>query len=113
MMRCKKCNQTTVRVINKRELTELSKKNYAGPLVAGTTVVGATILKEGGPSLLGGAAKVVKAAAKSPKGALITAAATLGIYAAKKGVDYLISKRQAGDKSYAYCGSCGHYEVMP
>jgi hypothetical protein len=113
MMRCKKCNQTTVRVISKRELTKLSKKHYAGPIAAASAVAGAAIAKEAGPTLMGGFIRAAKTATKGPKEILITGAAGLALFAAKKGVDYLIAKRQAGDKSYAYCSSCGHYEVMP
>ncbi|AOA05357.1 hypothetical protein GYM96_19840 [Pseudomonas fragi] len=109
MMLCKKCNQVTARVITKRDLSKLSKSNYIGPAVAAATVLAA---KTGGSGIASVAANAAKAATKGPKELLITAGITLALSAAGVGVKYLFSKRTAGDKTYAYCAKCGHYEPM-
>ncbi len=117
MMLCKKCGQVTARVVTKRELGGLSKRHYAGPAVAtAATAVAATVVKTAGSGAVGllanGAKEAAKAATKGPKELLIAAGITAGVAAVGAGVKYLLSKREAGNKSYAYCASCGHYEAM-
>lgn len=111
-MLCKKCNKVTARVITKRELSKLSKNNYAGPAVAAATTVAAVAAKTGGAGITSVAANVARAATKGPKELLIAAGITLALGAATAGAKYLFSKREAGDKTYAYCAKCGHYEPM-
>ena len=112
MMLCKKCNQITARVITKRELSKLSKLHYGGPAAAAAAAVVVVAAKTGGTGIASVAAHIARAATKGPKELLIAAGITLAAGAAASGVKYLFSKREAGDKTYAYCAKCGHYELM-
>lgn len=111
-MLCKKCNRVTARVTTKRELAKLSEKNYAGPAVAAVAAVAATAAKTGGSGVTGIIAHAARAATKGPKELLITAGITAAIGVVAAGTKYLFSKREAGDKAYAYCANCGYYEPM-
>ncbi|KTB58665.1 hypothetical protein AO066_02005 [Pseudomonas fluorescens] len=112
MLLCKKCSQVTARVITKRELSKLSEKNYVGPAVATAATVVAAASKAGGPGLAGKLAHAAKAATKGPKELLITAGITAALGLVSAGTKYYFSKREGGDKTYAYCANCGHYEPM-
>lgn len=112
MMLCKKCSQVTARVITKRELSKLSKNNYSGAVVATAAAVATVAAKTGGSGITSAVRYAAKAATKGPKELLIAAGITAALGAVSAGVKYLYSKREAGDKSYVYCASCGHYEPM-
>lgn len=119
MMRCKSCNHITARMVTKRELKELSKKHYKGPLAAAAAVVATAAAKTVGSNasaVVGLAAKGVvhaaKAATKGPKEMLVSAGIAAAVTASGYAVKHFFDKRAAGDKTYAYCARCGHYEPM-
>ena len=111
MIRCSQCKTTNARIITGSELTKLSKKLYAGAVVAAAATVAksATTSASGAAGLI---AKVSKAASKAPGGPLTK----LGMIAAGAVITGLvklgIEQWSNGNAKYVYCANCGHQEPL-
>lgn len=116
MMRCKKCDQASARVVTKRELRKLSKTVFSGPLIATAAKVASATAPLAaaatGPVAVGLLATAVKGATKGPKELLIGAGITAAVTTIGIAVKHGFSKLANGDKTYAYCSNCGHYEPL-
>lgn len=110
MMRCKKCNQTTARMTTKREMRKLS--DTLGPLTAAAATVATAAAAKGAAGAAGFALRAAKTAAKGPQALLLGVAVAAVTTAVGAGIKYVVSRREADDKTYVYCSSCGHYEAM-
>ena len=111
MLRCKKCNKPSARVVTKRELHTTSKG--LGPVGMPAAAIMAAAAAKAAPSAPGIMMRAAKAATKDTRSLLIAAGISAATLAVGHGVKYLAGRLASNDKKFVYCSDCGHYEAMP